>query len=91
MKQKLLDVWRWQGWDLVLQVALILVLFGGGMYFQYGEHVLESESCESYWTEFKSLDNISNYSLVAEHPEKQDEKREKGSLKPINLSSETSK
>lgn len=40
-------------WDFVLDVLVVLLLFGAGFHLYQGRQVLSSEGCSVYWSDFK--------------------------------------
>lgn len=94
MKQKLLKVWEWEGIDYMIDIAMILVLFGGGLHAQQANQTLENNSCTVYWETYNPEVNLSSHELVnaterrwIENPGLK-QRQERENLKPIEKESE---
>ena len=40
-------------WDLIMDVLVVLLLFGAGFHLYQGRQVLANDGCEVYWQDFK--------------------------------------
>lgn len=40
-------------WDFVMDVLVVLLLFGAGFHLHQGREVLAEDGCEVYWQDFK--------------------------------------
>jgi len=64
MKERIVELWKWEGLDHLIQISVLLLLVYGAAEAYQANQVLENEGCTAYWQNYKPGVNLSENRLV---------------------------
>jgi hypothetical protein len=65
VKQKLVDLWNWDGLDYLIQLGLICVFLYGAVYASSANQTLTESGCTAYWQEYNPGVNLSGKTFMS--------------------------